>query len=87
MSVKAVIAHIFQPGVRNWSVSVSWREIEVFYPRRETLQVYKREAELSRDEQTEQTRIFEISIGWRQTGLLFTSADFPFGHLLLKLIC
>ena len=30
VSVKAVIAHIFQPGVRNWSVSVSWREIEVF---------------------------------------------------------
>ena len=26
----AVIAHIFHPGVRIWSVSVSCREIEVF---------------------------------------------------------
>ena len=28
--VKAVITQIFQPGVRNWSVSVSWHGIEVF---------------------------------------------------------
>ena len=28
--IKAVIAHIFHPGVRIWSVSESWREIEVF---------------------------------------------------------
>ena len=27
-----VIAHIFQPGARNWSVSMSWHEIEVFNP-------------------------------------------------------
>ena len=30
VSVKAVIVHIFQPGVINWSVNVSWREIKVF---------------------------------------------------------
>ena len=29
---KAVIAQIFPPGVRDWSASVSWREIEVFDP-------------------------------------------------------
>ena len=47
VSVNAVIAPIFQPGVRNWSVGVSGCEIEVFdrqaresRPRRESWQVY-----------------------------------------------
>ena len=26
----AVIAHIFYPGMRIWSVNVNWREIEIF---------------------------------------------------------
>ena len=30
VSVKAVIVQIFQPGMRNWSVSMSWHEIDVF---------------------------------------------------------
>ena len=34
VSVKAAIAHIFQPGVRNWSVSMSWCEIKVFIHKR-----------------------------------------------------
>ncbi len=32
VSVMIVITHIFRLGVRNWFVSVSWREIEVFNP-------------------------------------------------------
>ena len=32
VSVKAVMAYIFQPGVVNWSVRMSWREIKVFNP-------------------------------------------------------
>ena len=30
VSVKGVIAHIFQPGVRNGFISMSWRQIKVF---------------------------------------------------------
>ena len=30
VSVKAVMTHIFQPGVRNLSISVSWCEIKIF---------------------------------------------------------
>ena len=47
VSSKMAIPHIFQSGVRNWTASVSRREIEVFSPqawdsrlRRESWQVY-----------------------------------------------
>ena len=36
VSVKTVIAHIFQPGVSNQSVWVRWRETEVFNPQVES---------------------------------------------------
>ena len=41
-SIKAVIGKIFPLGMRNWSASVSWSEIEVFDPEtRVTLLIYK----------------------------------------------
>ena len=65
VSAKAVISQIFQSGVRNWSVSVSWREIKVFDRqawesclRRESWQVYRGTIPPSRGEQQYSVRGF-----------------------------